>query len=151
LALTQAFSDSSTKAATTAFVKTSFAPLASPPLTGAPTAPTQAPGDATTKLATDAFVAAALTALITTTGTTNGAITIGPIIINYGQLTTPGSSPTVISYTTPYATRVFAVVPYCIDAFQEYDIASGFGTDLNNFTLNFGAAGSPIGWIAIGI
>lgn len=39
------------------------APLASPALTGTPTAPTQSAGDASTKLATDAFVAAALAAL----------------------------------------------------------------------------------------
>jgi hypothetical protein len=36
------------------------APLASPALTGSPTAPTQTAGDSTTKIATDAFVAAAV-------------------------------------------------------------------------------------------
>jgi hypothetical protein len=40
------------------------APLASPSLTGTPTAPTAAPGTNTTQLATTAFVAAALLALI---------------------------------------------------------------------------------------
>jgi hypothetical protein len=40
------------------------APLASPSLTGAPTAPTATTGDASTKLATTAFVAAAIAALI---------------------------------------------------------------------------------------
>lgn len=38
------------------------APLASPPLTGTPTAPTASPGDNTTKLATTAFVTAAVAA-----------------------------------------------------------------------------------------
>jgi hypothetical protein len=38
------------------------APLASPPFTGAPTAPTQSPGDNTTKLANTAFVTAAVAA-----------------------------------------------------------------------------------------
>lgn len=42
---------------------TGAAPLASPALTGNPTAPTQTLGDNTTKLATTAFVQAALTAL----------------------------------------------------------------------------------------
>lgn len=39
-----------------------LAPLASPALTGSPTAPTQTTGDATAKIATDAFVAAAVAA-----------------------------------------------------------------------------------------
>ena len=38
------------------------APLASPALTGSPTAPTQAAGDTSTKIATDAFASAAATA-----------------------------------------------------------------------------------------
>jgi hypothetical protein len=41
-----------------------LAPLASPALTGTPTAPTAAPGDTSTQLATDAFVAAAVTAAV---------------------------------------------------------------------------------------
>lgn len=43
---------------------TSRAPLASPGLTGSPTAPTATAGDNTTKLATTAFVAAAVAALL---------------------------------------------------------------------------------------
>lgn len=41
-----------------------LAPLASPPLTGAPTAPTAAPGTNTTQIATAAFVQAAIAALV---------------------------------------------------------------------------------------
>lgn len=48
--------DNSTKSATTAFVATSFAPLASPALTGNPTAPTATVGDNDTSIATTAFV-----------------------------------------------------------------------------------------------
>lgn len=44
------------------------APLASPALTGNPTAPTQAPGDDSTKLATTAFVTAACAAIISGAG-----------------------------------------------------------------------------------
>jgi len=40
------------------------APLASPALTGSPTAPTQTAGDNSTKIATDAFVTAAVTAAV---------------------------------------------------------------------------------------
>ena len=53
------FLHSSTKAATTAFVKTllaSYAKLASPAFSGTPTAPTPASSDNSTKLATTAFV-----------------------------------------------------------------------------------------------
>jgi len=42
---------------------TTRAPLASPALTGTPTAPTPTPGDNTTKISTTAFVAASITAL----------------------------------------------------------------------------------------
>lgn len=54
--------DSTTKAASTAFVATSFAPLASPTFTGTPTMPTgttattQTANDNSTKLATTAYV-----------------------------------------------------------------------------------------------
>jgi hypothetical protein len=52
-------SDSSTKIATTAYVQNnliSYAPLASPALSGTPTAPTQTSTDNSTKIATTAFV-----------------------------------------------------------------------------------------------
>jgi hypothetical protein len=51
-------------AAVLATVVAGYAPLASPVLTGTPTAPTAAPGDTSTQLATDAFVAAAVTAAV---------------------------------------------------------------------------------------
>ena len=151
LVLTQATGDNSTKAASTAFVHRDFAPLLSAALIGTPTAPTQTPGDATTKIATDAFVAAAIAALTSQAGTsTNGSIKIGPFIINYGQHTTSGSSPDIISYTTPFTTEVFSVVPYLIDANMTQFVSSGFNTSLNNFTLNFGATSQLMGWIAFG-
>jgi hypothetical protein len=46
-----------------------FAPLASPALSGTPTAPTQAGGDNSTKIATTAFVTAAVGAISQTAGT----------------------------------------------------------------------------------
>lgn len=54
---TKAVGDNSTNAASTAYVDSTFAPLASPVLTGNPTAPTAAPGTNTTQLATTAFAA----------------------------------------------------------------------------------------------
>lgn len=61
-AVTQATPDNSTKIATTAFVKNqAYAPLASPALTGTPTAPTPGSGDNSTIIATTAFVKTAVT------------------------------------------------------------------------------------------
>lgn len=62
---TPAPGDNSTKLATTAFIVAAlvpYAPLASPALTGAPTASTAAPGTNTTQIATTAFTTAAITA-----------------------------------------------------------------------------------------
>lgn len=68
---TPVIGDSSTKAATTAWVVsknyltsaslTGYAPIFSPTFTGTPTAPTPGPGDNTTNIATTAFVTSALT------------------------------------------------------------------------------------------
>jgi hypothetical protein len=68
----------STVAASTAFVATSFAPLASPTFTGVPAAPTATAGTSTTQLATTAFVGAAITAggFLTTA---NAASTYAPL------------------------------------------------------------------------
>jgi hypothetical protein len=152
LTATQATGDNSTKAASTAFVNRDFAPLISPALAGSPTAPTQSPGDATTKIATDAFVAAAIAALtVRAGGNINGSIKVGSLLINYGQHNTSGSSPDVISYTTPYTSAVFSVIPYLIDANMVMFVSSGFTTTLNHFTLNFGAIGQLMGWVSIGI
>jgi len=55
------------------------APLASPALTGTPSAPTAAAGDSTTKLATTAFVAAATAGggAVTSVAGRTGAVTLG--------------------------------------------------------------------------
>ena len=155
LAATQPTGDNSTKAASTQFVHRDFAPLLSPDFTGAgsiPKVPTAAPGTSTTQAADTAFVQAAIAALTSQAGTsTNGSINIGPFIINYGQHTTSVSSPDVIKYTTPFVTEVFSVVPYLIDANMVMFVSSGFNASLKNFTLNFGATGQLMGWIAIGI
>jgi hypothetical protein len=61
------------------------ADLASPSLTGSPTAPTQSTGDSSTKLATTAFVAAAITSGIA------GAYPVGSIYLNATNNTNPGT------------------------------------------------------------
>jgi hypothetical protein len=63
--VTPATADNSTLVATTGFVKAqAYAPLASPALTGSPTAPTQAANDNSTKIATTAFVQTELADMI---------------------------------------------------------------------------------------
>ena len=54
-----------TDSLTAATAAATYAPLASPTLTGTPTAPTQTAGDTSTKIATDAFVMAAIPAKAT--------------------------------------------------------------------------------------
>lgn len=61
------------------------ADLASPSLTGSPTAPTQSSGDSSTKLATTAFVAAAITTGIA------AAYPVGSIYINATSSTNPAT------------------------------------------------------------
>jgi hypothetical protein len=64
---------------------TGAAPLASPALTGSPTAPTQTTGDNSTKIATDAFVTTAVSASLPLTGGTLS----GPLVVGGALSTTP--------------------------------------------------------------
>ena len=150
LVATQTPGDNSTKAASTAFVQDTL--VASPALQGNPTATTQSATNNSTRIATTAFVQAVIAALPVNAGNnTNGSVSIGGLIINYGQLTTPGSSPVTVNYTTAYTTAVYAVVPYLIGANQTYFVSAGFGSSLSSWTLNFGASAQVVGWIAIGV
>jgi len=136
-------------AASTAFVANTLA--TSPTLGGNPTTTTQAASNNTTRIATTAFVQAVIAALPVNAGNnTNGSVSIGGLIINYGQLTTPGSSPVTVNYTTAYTTAVYAVVPYLIGANQTYFVSAGFTSSLSHWTLNFGGSAQVVGWIAIG-
>jgi hypothetical protein len=77
--------DSTTKLATTGFVAASFAPLASPALTGTPTAPTAAGNTNTTQIATTAFVASNFAKLTGGAGATfTGFITTTDNIVTTG-------------------------------------------------------------------
>lgn len=68
--LAAALGDDANFAATVTAALAAKAPLASPALTGNPTAPTQTAGDSSTKLATTAFVAAAIASVPTGTSPT---------------------------------------------------------------------------------
>jgi len=136
-------------AASTQFVGNTLS--ASPALGGSPTCPTQATATDNSTIATTAFVQAVIAALPVNAGNnTNGSVSIGGLIINYGQLTTPGSSPVTVNYTTAYTSAVYAVVPYLIGANQTYFVSAGFTTSLSHWTLNFGGSSQVVGWIAIG-
>lgn len=146
---TAATGSNSTLVASTAFVQNTLG--ASPALGGNPTTTTQTATNNTTRIASTAFVQAVIAALPVNAGNAaNGSISIGALIINYGLLTTPGSSPTTVNYTTAYTTAVYAVVPYLVGANQTYFVGAGFGSSLSHWTLNFGGAGQVVGWIAIG-
>lgn len=96
------------------------APLASPALTGNPTAPTPTAGDNDTSIATTAFVQAALEPLIS--GVVAGAtqITIplaGGFQIKMGTyLTTVGEGTFGITFDNAFPTACFAVVATCVNA-----------------------------------
>jgi hypothetical protein len=62
---TATFGTNTTQIATTQFVTTNFAPLASPALTGVPTAPTPARGDDSTTLATTHFLQRYMSSIVT--------------------------------------------------------------------------------------
>jgi len=82
-----------------------FAPLASPALTGTPTAPTATPGDTSTRLATDAFVAAAVTA---------GGVTAGAGLTKTGNtlsVTVPASPYASQTLVSPAASITFSAIP----------------------------------------
>jgi len=65
---------------------TGAAPLASPALTGTPTAPTAAPGTNTTQVATTAFVEAAIVAYVSVGGTMDG---VAAVLDNTWEAVTP--------------------------------------------------------------
>jgi hypothetical protein len=145
-AATQATADNSTLIASTAYVKAnlaSYAPLASPALTGTPTSPTAASATNTTQLATTAFAYGSLTA------TGNGSTVLpNGLIFNWGVTPASGTSQTV-TFTTPYTIQCFSIVctPYGGGS-NWYTTAPG--ASLTQFTITFTAAGIPFSWWAVG-
>jgi microcystin-dependent protein len=110
-ATTQAAGDNTTKVATDAFVtgalssyagtvSATYAPLASPALTGTPTAPTAAAGTSTAQLATTGFVAASYAPLA------SPALTGSPTVP-----TQPAGDNSTKAASTAYADRAVAAVP----------------------------------------
>ena len=124
------------------------APLASPALTGNPTAPTQAATDSSTKLATTAHVLNAFPYLSAPHGYQKFK---GGIVVQWGSATcnaTPGLG-VILTYPVAF-TNVYVVV------------ATGFLNDLTpatvwvanvtgtTFDLRAAVASQSVGWLAIG-
>ena len=87
--------DNSTKAATTAFVATSFATLASPTLTGTPAAPTASANTNTTQIATTAFVMTEVGDYAPLSGATFTGTVNGTSLILSADLTVNGTTTTI--------------------------------------------------------
>lgn len=111
---TPSLSDSSSKIATTAFVKgQNYAPLNSPALSGDPTAPTASPGTSTTQIATTAFVTSAL-GFIAPASSSSGYTKIGTLYIQWApfSLGSAPSSTTTVTWPTPFPNAVVGY-PWC--------------------------------------
>lgn len=128
----------------------SFAPLASPALSGTPTAPTPSPGDASTKLATTAFVAAATvvlpSALSTAAQSANGAtIQVGVL----EQLVTLNGASTTSTIQIPNRAIVLAVSSRTVTAVTG---APSFGVGVAGNTTQFGGSlGAAAGATNVGV
>jgi hypothetical protein len=152
---TQTAGNNTTLAASTAFVTTAvsalssiYAPLASPALTGVPTAPTAASSTNTTQIATCAFVQTAVAAVPTlgyhvfAAGYWNGASTTNAK--NVSSVSHPGTGLYTVTFTTPNADAnyIVLVTPYVSGAnnryFTIYDQQAGSFT-ISNGGDNVGA------------
>jgi hypothetical protein len=90
----------------TADIPAGFAPLASPALTGSPTAPTQTTGDTSTKIATDQFVGTAVAAETTRAGNAEALLAPKASPALTGTPTAPTAS--ALTGTTQLATTAYA-------------------------------------------
>jgi hypothetical protein len=102
--ITDAYASSNPSGFITASALTTYAPLASPSLTGTPTAPTAANGTATTQLATTAFVAAAISGYVTasTANSTYAPITTTVTLTGVQTLTNKTISGGTLSGSTTF-------------------------------------------------
>lgn len=119
------------------------APLASPALTGTPTAPTAAPGTNTTQLATTAFVLAnAGAGTVTSVSSANGDLTVG----------TPTSTPLLTVISAPKLTTARDINGVAFDGTANITVTvpvatgiTGLGTGVATaLAVNVGSAGAPV-------
>jgi hypothetical protein len=125
-----------------------LAPLASPALTGNPTAPTPNPGDATAKLATTAFVAAAIVPAGLTTlaqGASGTTIQVGVL----EQLVTLAGASTASTVQIPNRAIVLAVSSRTVTAVAG---APSYGVGVAGNATQFGGGlGTSAGSTNIGV
>lgn len=124
------------------------APLASPPLTGVPTAPTAAPGTNTTQIATTAFVTAA------TGGTTGPFLTVANNLSDVNQRGTSRFNlriPTIASVQAVATSNVNIAAPGAsIDGYsfttsgQDSVLLTGQSTSSQNGIWTWNGAASPL-------
>lgn len=116
------------------------APLASPGLTGVPTAPTAAPGTNTTQVATTAFVAAGVASLVALAQTVNAqtGTTYTLVTADAGKLVTLNNG-SAITLTVPQDSDATIAVGTYIDLYQlgagQVTVAAGTGATLRTSGL----------------
>jgi hypothetical protein len=132
-------------AASTAFVAASFAPLASPPLTGTPTSASTPPsGDSTTKIPNTAFVNPSSGA------NSNGRWRTHPdgSVDMWGAVSSSSSTVTV-TFPTPFPTLCLSIVVTPINGFSTFYTTTPSASN-TTFTITMGAANTPFSWRASG-
>ena len=134
-----------------------YAPLASPALTGTPTAPTATPGTDDTQIATTAFVRLSSPASLAANGYQK--LPSG-LIIQWGESgghlsNTAGTKSTVITFPVSFPTgclNVYATpggseTPLSVGVVATYWMSSGFGVSFQNTRSDQGVSAR---WLAIG-
>ena len=166
---TPASADNSTKAATTAFVKTlltAYAKLASPAFSGAPTAPTPASEDNSTKIATTAFVNGKLiSGLYYSLGTnflelfTSSAKTTRVLLFQWGRYSTSYTRDirATITFSKAYISTPTVLVTGFDNGSGDLEVSSSGVRQTNNTSFvarvyGHGSGDTPYGfnWFAIG-
>ena len=139
------------------------APLASPALTGNPTAPTQASGDSSTRLATTAFVAAAVTAVGGLLPSNNNPLMNGAVSPGVGVSASrddhvhptdtsraPLASPTFTGTpAAPTATAGTNTTQLATTAFVAAAISGATASIPSGSVMLFAQAATPTGWTRI--
>lgn len=130
------------------------APLASPALTGNPTAPTQAFGNNTTRLATTAFVAAALAAISAATTSTAGLVELATVAeTRAGTDATRAVTPDGFSGASLGYEQTWQDVSGSRSAATSYQNTTGkpiqVGISVGNVTTNLDVSPDGVSWVTL--
>lgn len=130
---------------TTSSASSTYAPLASPALTGNPTAPTQTAGDNSTKIATTAYVDGSISSVASSNTYTptpsagSNSVTITPRVHMYtivGKIVTVYGA-AVIDYTSDNTTTIFSItLPAGVGGGGFPNIYSATGSGVSMHTSN---------------